>query len=278
MPARKTAAPETIFDAARACDVESARRFVDEGARLDALDPHGFTALHCAAMGSNVARPEDALATIRLLVEAGAPLEHPGRDGRTPFYMTAEFSPEVAPLAYLAEAGAKVDVEANGVHVIENAMMEEAQDFISRLTGRPIPAEPEPEPEPVRMPTAAWRAAKAKLDAVFATLEQAGLVVLQDAGTTQSDGFSDCVEVWHERGGREAGPHGFCFYTRQDLQRAKNTGGLSLAFWGAPDGADPDMERVGRLVVSTFEAAGVPVRWNGSPGTRPDLDLRGFAR
>jgi hypothetical protein len=99
---------------------------------------------------------------------------------------------------------------------------------------------------------------------VFEALTKAGLVTLQDAGQTQSDGFSDCSEAFHERGGKAAGVHGFCFYTRQDLNRAKSTSQLSLAFWGAPKGADADMKRVGELVVEHFRKAGFEVRWNGS--------------
>jgi len=83
----------------------------------------------------------------------------------------------------------------------------------------------------VKLNAAGWRAAKLHIDRVFEALSQSGLVALQDAGTTQEDGFSDCAEEFRARGGLGAGLRGFCFYTRQDLNRAKRTSQLALAFW-----------------------------------------------
>jgi len=208
-------------------------------------------------------------------VDAGSPLEFTGSGGRTALFLAAEFAPSTQAVQLLIDAGAQADVfDAHGNHVIDNAMMEEVQTLLSHLTGRPIPEEPEPEPEPVKMSAAQWRAAKLKIDAAFAALAEVGLVTLHDAGTTQSDGFADCSEVFAARGGEAAGLHGFCFYTRQDLNRAKRTSQLSLAFWGAPEGQSADMLRVGRLVVAAFDAAGLPVRWSESPAVRPEVDLR----
>jgi len=118
-----------------------------------------------------------------------------------------------------------------------------------------------------------WREAKAKIDSVFDRLSECGLVTLQDAGQTQSDGFSDCAEVFRDRGGEDAGLHGFCFYTRQDLNRAKRTSHLTLAFWGAPEGQPEDMEKVGRLIVDAFRGSGFAVDWDGSGGMRPTVYL-----
>ncbi|MGH8816764.1 MAG: DUF6891 domain-containing protein, partial [Achromobacter pestifer] len=146
------------------------------------------------------------------------------------------------------------------------------QALLSALTGVALEV-PEPEPDPVKLSAAQWRAAQVRLDVLFASWTEAGLVALQDAGTTQSDGFSDCAEIFHERGGATAGLHGFCFYTRQDRNRAKKEGRLDLAFWGAPEGADADMLRVGELIVRTAEATGLPVAWNGSSARRPTLVL-----
>jgi hypothetical protein len=65
-----------------------------------------------------------------------------------------------------------------------------------------------------------------------------------------------------------------CFYTRQDLNAAKRSSRLSLAFWGAPEGADADMLRAGRRIVDAFRDAGFEVQWNESASLRPALDLR----
>ena len=266
--------PKKIFEAAREADVQTVRACIEAGADMAAVNKQGFTALQCAAMGSNQTEVEPNLAVLRLLLEAGSPLEYTGTDGRTTLYLAAEFAPTTDAVQLLLDAGANADVsDSHGNHVTVNAMMEEVVELLARVTGKPIPEAPPPEPEPVKMTTAQWRAAKAKIDEVFDALTKAGLVALQDAGQTQSDGFSDCAEVFHERGGEAAGVHGFCFYTRQDLNRAKRTSQLSLAFWGAPKGADADMLRVGELIVEHFRTAGFEVRWNGAASMRPEVDL-----
>ena len=267
--------PKKIFDAAREADVKTVRACIEAGADMNAVNKQGFTALQCAAMGSNETETEPNLAELRLLLEAGSPLEYTGTDGRTALYLAAEFAPTVDAVQLLLDAGAKADIsDSHGNHITENAMMEEVVELLAGVTGKPIPEPPPPEPDPVKMTTAQWRAAKARIDEVFDALTKAGLVALQDAGQTQSDGFSDCSEAFRERGGKKAGLHGFCFYTRQDLNRAKRTSQLSLAFWGAPEGGDADMQRVGELVVGQFRGAGFEVRWNGAASMRPEVDLR----
>ena len=124
------------------------------------------------------------------------------------------------------------------------------------------------------MNAAGWLAAKSRIDPVFEDLKEAGLVVLQDAGYTESDGFSDCLEEFLDRGGKKAGLHGFCFYSRQDLNRAKQSSELYLAFWGAPEGGPKDMERVGNLIVAAFQKHGFIVDWNGTGAVRPTVYLQ----
>lgn len=261
-----------IFQAARAGDADRVRACLAAGADVSAINDYGFTALQSAAMGANEADIAANLAVLTLLIEAGSPLEYQ-RDGRTALYLAAEFAPSTDAVQLLIDAGARFDIEdGHGNHITVNAMMPQVQELLSSLTGVAL-VEPEPEPEPVKLSAAAWRAAQSRLDVLFAALTEAGLVALQDAGMTQSDGFSDCSEVFHERGGVAGGLHGFCFYTRQDRNRAKREGRLDLAFWGAPEGADADMLRVGELIVRAAEAAGLQATWNGSAGRRPTLIL-----
>jgi Ankyrin repeats (3 copies) len=269
------AKPADRFEAAQASNVEAVRQLLAAGADVSAVGEHGFTALQRAAMGSNQADDADNLAVLKMLVEAGSPLEFAKEgDGRTALYFQAEFSNTVESVQYLLDAGANPDVsDSYGNHVTVNAMLEEVQALLSRVTGVPLRPSPPPEPDPVKLNAAGWREAKARLEPVFAALEAGGLVVLQDAGVTQSDGFSDCAEVFEEKGGTSAGLHGFCFYSRQDLNRVKRTSALSLSFWGAPEGAEPDMRRVGQQVVDAFEQAGYTVHWNGSGGSRPTVYL-----
>lgn len=262
----------SIFVAAREGDVEQVRACLAAGADPAAVNDYGFTALQSAAMGANDTDIAQNLAVLALLIEAGSPLEFK-REGRTALYLAAEFAPSTDAVQLLIDAGAHADIrDDHGNHITVNAMMPEVQQLLSTLTGVAL-LEPQPEPEPVKLSAAQWRAAQRKLDALFTALTQAGLVALQDAGTTQSDGFADCSEHFHERGGAAAGLHGFCFYTRQDRNRAKREGRLDLAFWGAPEGADPDMLRVGELIVRAAESAGLSVTWNGSSAVRPTLVL-----
>ncbi|MET3494639.1 DUF6891 domain-containing protein [Variovorax boronicumulans] len=271
--------PKKIFEAAREADVQTVRACIAAGADMAAVNKQGFTALQCAAMGSNQTEVAPNVAVLRLLLDAGSPLEYTGADGRTALYLAAEFAPTVDAVQLLLDAGAKADIsDGHGNHITVNAMMEEVVELLARVTGQPIPEPPPPEPEPVKMTAAQWRAAKARIDGVFETLMKAGLVALHDAGYTQSDGFSDCAQAFHERGGEAAGVHGFCYYTRQDLNRAKSTSRLSLAYWGAPQGADADMLRVGELVVEHFRKAGFDVQWNGAASMRPEVDLREASR
>jgi bifunctional non-homologous end joining protein LigD len=261
-----------IFDAARSGDVKEVQACLEAGVDPAAVDAYGFTALQQAAMGANDTEISENLAVLKLLVDAGSPLEF-HREGRTALYLAAEFAPSTDAVQLLIDAGARADIcDAHGNHITVNAMMPEVQELLSALTGVALEV-PEPEPEPVKLTAAQWRDAQARLDALFASLTQAGLVALQDAGTTQSDGFADCSEIFHERGGAAAGLHGFCFYTRQDRNRAKREGRLELAFWGAPEGGDADMVRVGELIVRAAEAAGLPAAWNGSSARRPSLTL-----
>ncbi|MGY0035369.1 DUF6891 domain-containing protein [Pedobacter sp. NJ-S-72] len=126
------------------------------------------------------------------------------------------------------------------------------------------------------MNSAAWKKAKIVLDIVFMELADAGIIALQDAGSTQSDGFDDCTEEFHKNTDQDS-IVGFCFYTRQDLNRAKRTSELSLAVWGAKEGKAKDTEKVAGIVVSAFEKAGVNVGWNGSDSIRPSLYLHSFS-
>lgn len=264
-----------IFEAARQGDAAAVRACLAAGADPAAPNRHGFTALQTAAMGANTAPLERNLAVLRLLLDAGSPLEYRGHDGRTALYLAAEFAPTTDAVQLLLDAGANADIcDRHGNHVTVNAMMEDVAELLSRASGKPIPEPPPPEPEPVKMTPAQWRAARLRIEAVFQALGRAGVVALHDAGYTQADGFADASEAFHDGGGEAAGLHGICFYTRQDLNAAKRSSRLSLAFWGAPQGADADMLRVGRLVVGAFRAAGFALQWNEMAAQRPALDLR----
>lgn len=268
---------QTIFEAAREGDVETLKNILATGPDLAAKNDYGFTALHCAAMGCNSFDKETGLQVLQLLLDAGSPLESIGGGERTPLYLLAEFTPYIEHVQLLLDAGANPDVRSeHGVHVVINAMADEVQQLLSERTGFPVPPPEPPAPPAVKMNAAAWKKAKAELDVVFDQLAAAGLIVLQHAGTTQSDGFSDCAEVFHSRTDQDA-IIGFCFYTGQDLSRAKRSSELPLAIWGAPEGEAAATEKTGKLVVDAFTAAGFEVYWNGSAGMRPSVYLHRFS-
>jgi len=93
------------------------------------------------------------------------------------------------------------------------------------------------------------------LDAAFAELDRIGIVALQAAGFTQSDGWYDVTVAAERRGGARGG----CFYHEQDLERGIRGEGLMLGF-GALGGGD-DVE-IGHAIVSTLRAHGVETIWN----------------
>ncbi len=103
-----------------------------------------------------------------------------------------------------------------------------------------------------------------RLDAAFEELTVAGIVCLQNAGYTLSDGWSDAAEVAHRRGGMR----GAVFYHGQDLERGVDGQGLMRAY-GAFDNADESAtESIGREVVAMLELHGISVVWDGRAASR----------
>jgi hypothetical protein len=264
-----------LFDAARAGDVEATRACLEAGADPAGCTEFGFTALHCAAMGANSTDIDRIVDVMKLLLEADSPIEAIGGRGRTALYLAAEFSRSVRPVQLLLDADADANVtDQHGNTIVQNAMAPDVKQLLSKVTGISIPEPPAATPTPVKLTAKQWREFKKRIDSAFDSLSGSGLITLHDAGYAQEDGFSDCSEKFRNRGGVEAGLHGFCYYTRQDLNRAKRTSQLSLAFWGAPEGGDEDMKRVGDLIVDTFRNAGFSIEWNGSSSARPTVHLQ----
>ncbi len=261
----------TIFDAASNGDCNLLKAFVDGGADLNAYDKHGFTALHRSAMSADTLNDlSKVLACLQYLVDAGSDIERKSKDGRTALYLAAEFSESIQPVELLIAAGANPDVRGvHNVHVVVNAWNDDAKKLLSKLSGFPIPAPQPPEPKSVRIKAVEWRELQPLLDKAFDLMTRSGLVALQDVGTTQSDAFDDCSEIFRERTAAQSQPLGFCFYTRQDLDRAKKTGKLSLGIWGAPDGSPTQIATVAEIAIDAFQSSGLPVRWDSDPSERP---------
>lgn len=73
-----------------------------------------------------------------------------------------------------------------------------------------------------------------RLDKAFGAINKRNIIGLQNAGYTQSDGYDDFREAYHDSSNKAA-VIGYCFYHGQDLERAVAGGGLFLAF-GPVDG------------------------------------------
>lgn len=104
-----------------------------------------------------------------------------------------------------------------------------------------------------------------RLDGAFTTLNNAGIIALANAGYTMSDGIGDVGEELHKRG--HANVQGYCFYHEQDVERAIDGDGLTLAF-GDLDDDKAQKVAVGKLVSQILTNAGFKVDWNGDSETR----------
>jgi hypothetical protein len=108
-----------------------------------------------------------------------------------------------------------------------------------------------------------------RLDAVFAGLEGAGILVGQNYGDTQDDALADLSEVFDEHPESE-NLRGYVFYTHQDLERALESGSLALGFGMANDDG-PNAVAVGKTIADAFRGAGFQVKWNGKLGARIEI-------
>ncbi|WP_020470262.1 DUF6891 domain-containing protein [Zavarzinella formosa] len=106
-----------------------------------------------------------------------------------------------------------------------------------------------------------------RLDRAFETLEQQGIITLQTAGFTQSDGLEEVEDAYRDAGGKKSGYAGHCFFTEQDQEGALSGGGLHIGF-GHLSGNDSKGVEVGRMVRAALEQEGLKVKWNGKITSR----------
>ncbi|MDJ0909496.1 MAG: hypothetical protein QNI99_09890 [Woeseiaceae bacterium] len=116
-----------------------------------------------------------------------------------------------------------------------------------------------------------------RLDDAFAALNAKGIIAIQNAGFTQSDGYDDFLEAY-ERSTDKSAVLGYCYYHGQDLERAVRGGGLFLAF-GPAVAAEEESKgpEIGRIVQEELERVGLGVVWDGSFAKRisiPDFDWK----
>lgn len=107
-----------------------------------------------------------------------------------------------------------------------------------------------------------------RLDAAFAALNKRGVIALQNAGYTQSDGYDDFCEHY-KQSSNKASILGYCFYHGQDVERAVRGGGLFLAFGPVdPDDEETKGPEVGNVIRNELERAGLKVDWDRTFATR----------
>ncbi len=106
------------------------------------------------------------------------------------------------------------------------------------------------------------------LDEVFNSLNCNGIIALHNAGYTLSDGISEVSEALARHDSAEV--KGYCFYHEQDVARAVDGHGLSLAFGNIAD-TESGKRQIGERVTAEFERRGFIVEWDGNPETRVNL-------
>ena len=103
-----------------------------------------------------------------------------------------------------------------------------------------------------------------RLDTAFNNINERGVIALQNAGYTQSDGYEDINDALSDHPNSKS-IIGYCFYHCQDLERAVNGGGLYFAF-GPIDPAKEQTDglKVGEIVRDELVNAGLLVDWDGT--------------
>ena len=112
-----------------------------------------------------------------------------------------------------------------------------------------------------------------RLDRAFQALEQQGVIALQMAGYTQSDGLEEVEDAYREAGGQKSKYAGHCFFTEQDQEGALDGSGLYIGF-GHLSGDDVKGVAVGTGLRAALEHEGLSVEWDGTIKTR--LFVTGF--
>lgn len=123
-------------------------------------------------------------------------------------------------------------------------------------------------PKPVTRPANPGLTPRKRLNAVFAELNACGIVALQNAGYTVSDGWSDVNERASALAAGGNRPRGGTFYHGQDRERARRGEGLFLAYdsYSTKKGKqrDQDALAIGHEIVEVLRRHGFTPKWNGS--------------
>ncbi|MEJ2610140.1 MAG: hypothetical protein P8179_08635 [Candidatus Thiodiazotropha sp.] len=113
-----------------------------------------------------------------------------------------------------------------------------------------------------------------RLDSVFKSLKNNGILCLHNAGYTMSDGHEDSNEALsvYPKGKF----FGYCFYHGQDLERVISGGGLMLAY-DHVNGDVPEKIKVAQTIQQELEKAEFTLDWDGTTNQRiniPEFDWK----
>jgi hypothetical protein len=103
-----------------------------------------------------------------------------------------------------------------------------------------------------------------RLEAAFDELTDSGIVALENAGYTLSDGWEDCEDDAEARRANGEEVRGAVFFHGQDVERAVDGQGLLLGF-GAFGG---DAAEIAREVVEVLGKYDLAATWAGGPKQR----------
>jgi hypothetical protein len=92
-----------------------------------------------------------------------------------------------------------------------------------------------------------------RLDGVFSNLITSGILAMQNAGYTISQGEEDIVAEWRERGEGTSKLVGYTFYHGQDLEHVIDSGVLALAY-GIMPRIETDVRDIALQIVKALAA------------------------
>jgi hypothetical protein len=117
-----------------------------------------------------------------------------------------------------------------------------------------------------------------RLNQAFAVLNERGIIALQNAGYTQSDGYDDVRQEYVDHPRREE-VIGYCFYHGQDLERVVSGAGLYLAFGPIdPRHEEEKSPLIGAIIVQELAQAGLRAEWDGTFDQRISIPVFDWKR
>jgi hypothetical protein len=110
-----------------------------------------------------------------------------------------------------------------------------------------------------------------RLRSAFDALDEQGIVALESPGLTQDDSIPAAADLAIVRDEvRPEGGHGYCFFTWNDMARAIDGEGLSLAY-GTFEEAPTPGQNLGAAVLQACRDAGLKAEWDGAPTSFVEL-------